>query len=114
MSTIRNTVESLATAVPSTHRHIVESVITALEEREQGALDVIQQKGVALGATTEQIEAILIEAGLVEPTPEPEPVVNAEPQDVQAQIASLADELRTLSTTLNNALAAARRQGVRI
>lgn len=113
MSSIRNTItETLRSNGLSSYARSAEPVIAALEEREQGALDVIQQKGVALGATVEQIESILIEAGLVEPTPEPE-VTNAEPQTLEAMIASLTETVQGLVQRLDSASQQASRHGIR-
>lgn len=114
MSTIRNTIESALNNDPSVLRSYgtyIDRVVTALEEREERAIESLISGGVNLGASENQIEGLLIDAGL---RTAPEPEVPAEPQSVEAQIASLTEQVRVLTETVSNALTSARRQGVSI
>jgi hypothetical protein len=111
LSTIRNTIEqALPSHIASSYRSYIDTVEAALAEREQDALQVIREQGVALGASEAQVEDVLIASGLVEPTPEP---VVEEPQTVEAMIASLTEEVRNLAARLDAASTAAARHGVR-
>lgn len=114
MSTIRTTIsQTLRTAGLSSYERQAEPVIAALEAREQAALDTIRAEGIEAGASESQVEAILIEAGLVE---RPAPVVEepAEPQSLEAMVASLAESIKAQGERIETLVSAAARHGVRV
>lgn len=74
MSSIRNTIaEALGNdeSVLRSYSQYIDDAVEALEDREENALAVIDRLGQALGASEEDINDILVAAGLREPTPEP-------------------------------------------
>jgi hypothetical protein len=113
VSTIRETVETVMHERGLGHylSH-AEPVIEALTEREYGITDSLRESAAAIGIDAAEVEDAIADSGLaVRPVAQPEAI---EGGDVQQQIASLAEDLRTLASTVNQALEAARRQGVRI
>lgn len=113
MSNIRQTIEAvLPSNIVSSYSTYVNDVVNALEQREERAIEVLVSGGVQMGAREEQINGLLIDAGLREvPEPEPEPVA-AEPQSVEAMIASLAEKVDSLVERLDSASRQASRHGI--
>lgn len=111
MSTIRQTIENaLPSHVLSSYGSYVNTVVTALEQREERAIESLVSGGISLGASESQIDGLLIDAGL-RTAPEPEPT--PEPQTVEAMLASLMEKVDGLSTRLDSAASQASRHGIR-
>lgn len=108
MSTIRETVLSaLPSHVATQYGTHVNAVVAALEAREESALETIRTEGRSAGASTEQVETILTNAGLVQPPAEETGVESDGDFDVQAAIADLRRDVQALKS-------AAARAGVRV
>ena|SRR5690348_677289 len=111
MSTIRETVEQ---NLASGYVHYATNALNALEEREAEAIEVMRNFALDKGLSEDEFNEVLIEAGLREPEPEPETVVPQGDLTVEEQISALTAQVANLTTTVNTALEAARRQGVHI
>jgi hypothetical protein len=112
MSSARSTIESVLEAhIVRQYPNYVDPVVRAFEDRDADICESLRQQGVALGAREEDIEQVLVQAGLVEPAPEPE-AVNAEPQSVEAMIASVLDQQRQIMERLDSASRQAQRHGI--
>jgi hypothetical protein len=72
MSTIRETVQtSLNQSGNGRYMSYAEPVIAALEAREQAAVDIVREAARADGLNPRRVTDVLVEAGLIEPAPEP-------------------------------------------
>lgn len=85
-------------------------VIADIEEAADRAVAILREQGVRLGATEGQIEAVLIQSGLVA-APEPEPVVAASGSGMSAEVLAAVERIEARMNTLESA---ARRYGVRV
>lgn len=75
MSTIRNTVESTLTEQgQGSYLSYAEPVVAALEAREEAIVTAVRQVATSKGLSESDTDVVLEQVGLVEPTPEPEPV----------------------------------------
>lgn len=86
-----------STAVRSYPREagpVVAALKDALAAREQQIVEALISGGVSLGARREQVESLLVTAGLVEPTPEPEPVAS-EPTPLEGSIEERVTRIET-------------------
>lgn len=107
--TLRGTVaESLRTNGIGSYEESAEPVIVALEEREQTIKNGLYDFAVSKGLSGDEVEALFVEVGLSDPAPEP-----VEPQSIEAMIATLTDEVRSLSSRLDSASEQASRHGIR-
>jgi hypothetical protein len=97
-TTIQSTVEGYGT-IPMGYQRVVDGVVEAVEGLAAQAADSLRESGRALGASSEQIEAALVSAGLVEE----EDVDIATPDDddrigkVEASVATLTDLVTRLT-----------------
>lgn len=113
MSTIRTSITAaLADAGLSYYASQAEPVIAALEGREDNIIARLRATAETYGLADGEIEGILIDCGLVE-EPTPEPVVAEGTQSIEAMIATLTEEVRTLSGRLDTAANQASRHGIR-
>lgn len=113
MSTIRQTIAThLGIDVPTEYRDNVDGVILALESREYNALAVIRQAAHAAGIEDAQLDPVLESAGLVEPTPDPEP--EAVPQEGEPTLASVLEKIEEQSRRIDRLFSAAERAGVTV
>lgn len=76
---------TVVNSYPSQARPVVEALKGALVAREEQIIEALIEGGVSLGARREQVEGLLVSAGLVEPAPEPEPVAS-EPTPLEGNI----------------------------
>jgi hypothetical protein len=100
MTNITETVQSaLTSAGYGQYASYAAPVIEALEQREENAVAVLREKGMALGASEDQIDEVLTEAGLIEPTPEADFTLVGQDEDslsLTAQVAHLAGVVERL------------------
>ena len=112
MSTIRNTIsESLSTAGLGHYARQAEPVIVALEEREAQIKTDLLEFAEAKGLTSTEVEALFVEVGLSEPTPEPTDVMDPENQ---GDLATVLAAIESLRQDISQIKAAAARHGVRV
>lgn len=90
-------------------------VISAIEEKVDGAVAHLTDFAVSRGLSEEQIESVLIEAGLVTPEPEAEQVEEFETigEGIDAVIATIAASMQEVNQTLNGLVGFARNHGFR-
>lgn len=103
VSTIVDTAtRSAVSQYPSQAGPVVARLKSDLDAHLAEVAEKIVEAGVNLGARREQVESLLVDAGLVEPTPEPEP---------EAPVAE-EDRLGKIESTLARLVAFAERHGL--
>lgn len=112
MSTIRNTVESTLTEQgQGSYLSYAEPVVAALEAREEAIVTAVRQVATSKGLGDSEVDVVLEQVGLVEPTPEPEPVNALSDNGSEGEVLSL---LRTIQAEVEALKTAARRHGVTV
>lgn len=101
-SIVDNATQSVTARYPRESAPIVAQLKADLDAHVVEVAEKIVEAGVNLGARREQVESLLVEAGLVEPTPEPEP---------EAPVAE-EDRLGKIESTLARLVAFAERHGL--
>lgn len=101
---IRDTITvALAEHGLTRYAHDAEPVIQALEAREDGIIASLREQAVTLGATEEQVDTILVNAGLMEP----EPVVQVEQEgDLEARVSRMEEAINELTALARRHLGA--------
>jgi hypothetical protein len=114
VSTIRNTIETtLQQAGLSGYMRQAEPVVAVLEEREEQIKDHLRAFAEGNGLAPGEVTALFVECGLEEErAPEPE-VAATGGQSMEALIASVLEEVRSMKNRLDSASQQASRHGIR-
>lgn len=90
MQTITETVQSALTeAGNGSYMSYAAPVIAALEAREQEITDALTEIAVDKGLSSDEANAVLVQAGLVQPAPEPEAALGEDSLSLQAEVSRL-------------------------